>query len=386
MRLNDIKKTMNGQPRYLLGALLVVPFLGLMLLLKSAGAGQVATPPQVQKLHSVEVFPVEFDNAYQRNLKAVGRAEASKQATMGFELSGTLLKAYVDEGQFVQAGQLVAELDTRRLSAQMQEIDATVTRAEADARLAELSEQRIVKLVQEKLESPQRLDEARERTVAAQARVREVIAGKSRIQVELDKSKLYAPFSGTILSRPVDPGSVVGLGQAIYVMQQGDNTEVRIALGADQAFSIEIGKTYPLQQNDRVYQATAKSIANARRLNTRTIDIIFEFQDPEHQVLPGDLLTLSIPQQIDESGFWVPKTALASGIRGLWTLYTVANLEQPEAIVPKSVSVLYSTNDHAYVAGALESADLVVINGAHRLVTEQLVQARLVDAQKIARR
>lgn len=366
---------------------LIVPFLLLIFLLNAAGSGQAIADSEQIKVHKVEVFPVELQHSYERQMRAVGRAEPSKQANVGFERAGTVAVAYVDEGVFVEQGTLLAELDTQRLDAQMMEVDATVARAQADARLAEISAGRIAKLVQDKLESPQRLDEAREREVAAKALVQQVVASKERLLVELAKSKIVAPFSGTVLSRPVDPGSVVAQGQPVFVMQQDSVTEVRIALGTDQAFNMKVGDVYPLlaQFNNKHIEANVKSIARARNVNTRTIDIIFALGDG-HTVLPGDLLTLSIPQTVKESGMWVPKSALTSGVRGLWTVYTVQDKGADQKIIPKSVTVLYNNATHAYVSGALQHGDLVVVEGSHRLVPGQIVAASLTPVQQLAKR
>lgn len=362
--------------------LLVLPFIGLMMLLKAAGAGQVTAPPTEPKRHSVDVINVEKLQQYQRHLKAVGRAEANQQSALGFELAGTLATTYADEGDWVEAGALLAVLDTKRLDAQMVEVNASVARAESDARLAKLSEDRIAQLVKERLESPQRLDEVREATIAANARVTEIRANRTRIQVELEKSRLLAPYSGTILTRPVDPGSVVAQGQSVFTMQEGGKTEVRIALGADGAQSVKVGDTYPLSKGSEVWQATVKSIAKARNLSTRTVDVIFELETSDRLVLPGDLLTLTIPQTVHEQGYWLPKTALSNGVRGLWTVFTVKD----QKIHPKFVEILYSNVELAYVSGALQPDDQVVVSGTQRVAPQQSVSVRLIEQQTLARR
>ncbi len=379
---------LKQHPKWLVLLFVLIPALLLFLLMRAAGAGQVAAPPKKPMEQKVEVFALEAQSAYTRMLEVVGRAEAGNRSVLGFERGGTLSNAYVDEGMAVKKGVLMAELDTSRLQAQLKELQAAIERAEAEARLAVLSEQRIAKLVADRLESPQRLDETREATKAANALVVETKARKDSLLVEFEKSKIFAPFDGTILARPVDPGSVVAVGQAIFTMQQAQSTEVRMAMAADQAFSLTIGDGYTLQANGAEFPSVLKSVASARTLNTRTVDAIFQIKDTGNgqRVLPGDLLRLQWPQEIQADGFWVPRSSLSNGIRGMWNLLTVNGLGDNQVVVPKTVSVLYSDSERAFVAGALQETDYVVLHGAHRLVPNQLVVATEVNVSEWVRR
>ncbi len=386
-------KSAGNQSKTFIAALVLIPLFLLILLLYAAGAGQSYAQNDGVRSHHVDVFQVEMQSSYQRKINAVGRVESTQQAIMGFERSGTLQLATVDDGANVEKGQLLAQLDNERLQAQRSEAAATVERAKADARLAKVSEKRIERLVKDKLESQQRLDEAREQAASAQAFVTQVEASLLRIDVELQKSKIYAPFDGTVITRHVDPGSVVNLGQSVFILQEKGAAEARFAMGADQAFQLNVGDEFALQvpaltrnsQSRASVNATVKSISNARNLNTRTVDVIFRIQDDAF-VLSGDLVTLSLPQTINESGVWLPKSALASGVRGLWTVYTVSGAGDERKIIPKFVSILYHTADHAYVSGTLVEGDFVVVQGVHRLVPGQVVGADIASVEHIASR
>ncbi|MCY7294620.1 efflux RND transporter periplasmic adaptor subunit [Alteromonas sp. a30] len=380
------------QSKWFTIALILIPVAFLVSLLHAAGAGQSYSSDAEIRRHHVDVIQVEIQASYQRQIKAVGKVESTQQANMGFERAGTLLAAYVDDGARVKQGELLAELDVARLQAERQEVKATVERAKADARLAKVSERRIERLVREKLESRQRLDEAKEQAAATAAFVTQVEASLARIDVELDKSRIYAPFDARVISREVDPGSVVNTGQFVFVLQQQGATEARFAMGADQAFELSVGQKRTLHlpsmhrnsHSRRQIKGTVKSISSARNLNTRTVDVIFTL-NANNQVLSGDLLTLSLPETISESGIWLPKSALASGVRGLWTVYTVEGTGEAQKIVPKSVSILYHDDEHAFVSGALLDGDFVVVQGVQRLVPEQVVNVSLLPQKQLVK-
>ncbi|WP_034475192.1 efflux RND transporter periplasmic adaptor subunit [Aestuariibacter salexigens] len=360
-------------------------FICLAVLMSMAGSGQANSAPVQTDLQSVEVMPVSLQSQYLQQHSAVGRIESQQQAVIGFELAGTLARLLVDEGEAVEAGQLLAELDTARIQAQLQETDAAVLRARADARLALLSEQRIAALVKDGLESQQRLDEARESTAAAQAFVSETLARQQRIKVMLEQSSLIAPFDGMVLARFTDKGAVVNPGQAVFELTANQQLEARIALSADDAFDLNVSQRYQLQHGNGQLEARLKSVAKRRRLDTRTIDAMFALEAKTEEVLPGDLVVLKFDRTVAESGSWVPNQALTNGARGLWNVFTVVG-EQQQRIQLRSVQVLYTDGVQSYVSGALQQGDLLVINGTQRLVPEQLVNARVTTKSDVVRK
>lgn len=112
-----------------------------------------------------------------------------------------------------------------------------------------------------------------------------------------------------------------------------------------------------------------------RKLNTRTVDVIFTLADDDLTLLAGDLLALNYHTDVESAGIWVPKQALNSSIRGLFTLLTVLE-EGQQHVVNKAVEVLYFDADRGYVRGALSEQDYIVVNGTHRLAADQLVLAK----------
>ncbi|MEP7704495.1 efflux RND transporter periplasmic adaptor subunit [Paraglaciecola sp. 25GB23A] len=356
--------------------IVVLSFAALVALMWVSGRGQVntnlsATPSQV-----VDIMPISLTQQYLEKRVAVGQVEANQLSSLGFDRPGVLIQTLVDEGQSVLAGQLMATLDAQRLEINLQEINATLSRVEADLRLAKLSQKRVAELVAKNLESSQRLDEVLEATAVANAVVAEITARKASVEVELTKTRLYAPFAGMVVSRAIDIGTVVNAGQPILVLQQENNLQVRIALPAAEAQHFSVAQQTELLWAQQPIQAQVKSIAQQRNLSTRTIDVLFTI-DSSAQILAGDLVTLERQIDIELPGAWVPRTALISGVRGLWSIFVVEQNEQGQAyLVSKLVEVNYVDDLKVYVSGALASDSQVVINGVHKLVPGQLVQTQ----------
>ena len=383
--MSNVNITQHSPKRWVLWFTVASPIVALVWLMSAAGSGQVMHPPAAAKLHQVDVIRAQIQDHYLQRREVVGRVETNQIASLGFELAGSVKTILVDEGNVVAQGQILASLDTQRLDASMQELNAALQRAQADAKLAQLSQQRVADLVQRKLEPAQRLDEVRQASIAANALVNEIIARQHSLQVQLDKSQLLAPFDGTVMSRPVDYGTVVAAGQPVFVVQKIASLDVRFALSADDAFGLHPGEQHPLSYGQDKVNGILKSIVPQRRMDTRTIDAVFSLVDSSNTLLPGDLLSLSFNRDIQARGMWIPRQALTNGIRGLWNLYVVEEGRQGQHISAKAVQVLYSNSEQAFIDGAIAEGDLLVVNGAQRLVPQQLVQAHVISDTKLAR-
>ena len=371
-----ISNQLPQQPSYKKYSIWLIPIIALIalvLLMKASGNGQTEQAPTEAKKHLVNVMPIEWHEQYVQKRLVVGRAEATQTAAIGFDLAGSVVDILVDDGQTVVQGQLLAELDDQRLRAQMSELSAILNRAKSEANLAELSLKRVVELVDKKLESPQRLDESTESVNAAKAFVDEILARKQTLLVEIGKTKLLAPFDGSVVSRLVDKGTVVGAGQTLFKLQQNGQLESRFALSADYVSKFSVDQVITVSTKTNQTLGKIKSIAQQRRLDTRTVDVIISLTEPNLSILPGDLLHLDISSNIDAQGFWVPRKALVSSVRGLWSLFTVEEIDGEPQLVVKLVQIVHADDKKAFVRGAIRDGETVVIDGVQRLVPGQKV-------------
>jgi RND family efflux transporter MFP subunit len=367
-------------PKLVLILVVSLPALLLVVLLTAAGKVTESPVPVAVSPQAIGALRPDYQTSYVRQRRIYGTAEAVQQSQMGFQRTGVINRVFFDEGQWVAKGTVLAELDIAGLDAQLAESRAALARTQANARLAKLSEQRVASLVSQKLESPQRLDESRENTRAAFASVDEIKARLQGISVELNNSQLIAPFDGYIVARMVDEGSVAGPGQTVLILQQAGGIDVRVAMARETARSLDKDAPFVLTRDNAHYPARIKSVSAQRTRNTRTVDVIFHLDEPQGTVLAGDLLQVSFPQTINENGYWLPRSAITAGVRGMWSVLTVSELGQETAIIPKAVSVLYGTEHKVFVSGALSSSDYVVFNGTHRIVPGQLVVASDIDS------
>lgn len=363
--------------------LLVIAFamtLALVALLSYAGTSSEETKPDTPLLVNVSTENLALQSSYTTKKLTLGVIETKQKAVVAAERSGTLINLTVEQGQAVRKGQVLGQLDTLRLDAEITQTQATLVRVKAEARLAKRSEQRIQSLFNEKLVSQQELDSAKESSVAANALVKEVEASLERLAVEKTKSTIIAPFSGILDRRLVSLGSTVNTGAALFELVQADQLQVRFALGqtfADKISQSEEWYITNLNQPEQMVAAQLVSIAPVRNLLTRTVDVIFKLDD--NSLRPGDLLTLVLNREVEQAGIWIPTNALIGGTRGLWKIYLIERGETQTIVKPVQVQVQYTLGEYSFVSGPLFEQQEVVVAGHHKLVPYQSVSAQPVD-------
>ncbi len=311
----------------------------------------------------------------------VGRVEATRQSQVGFELGGELMLVAVDEGDEVAAGEVLAVLDTARLEARLAESEAALAQAISARDLAIRSHERAAEASAEGAVAGQELDIAFEGANSARAGVAAATARLNSVKVDLEKSRLLAPYDAVVVDRRTDEGNIVAAGSPVLHLQELAAPEVRIGVSGDLAASIVPGDQESVTIAGNEFQATVRAVLPIRDPATRTVDVILMLPASSAAV-PGDLARLSVEQVIDEPGFWLPTNALAEGSRGLWTASVVRPLEGAEIasngathiVEPRAVEVLYKKGDSVFVRGALSAGEQFVTTGTQRIVPYQQVR------------
>ncbi|MEM9102144.1 MAG: efflux RND transporter periplasmic adaptor subunit [Pseudomonadota bacterium] len=369
-----------SKPLLLVFTATLIPFLVLVMILNRAGS-QTIDVESPATLKTVAVTPLKKNQSYEKQQLFVGRVEPRLNAALGFELTGLIKQVRVDEGDQVTKGQPLAELDRARLLAQKKEIKARRTQVQADVQLAEKTKRRIRELNQTDVASIQDLDEAEETANNARARLQEIEAQLTRINVDLDKSTLYAPFDGIVSRRFLDPGSVVNAGIQVLTVIQTQSPEARFGVPAESLEQFSIGQTINLHQGDEQVKAEVKRISPIVNPSTRSVDVIINIPEAPHHWREGDLVYWTVTQKVEKEGFWVPQTALADGRTGLWTLNVAVATEGVHTIQQRLVEVIHVEKDWAYVRGALNTQELLVIEGNHRIVPNQQVVVQEINRE-----
>ncbi|MEM6188163.1 efflux RND transporter periplasmic adaptor subunit [Shewanella scandinavica] len=310
--------------------------------------------------------------SYQHEQTFTGTIRAGNTTGIGFELAGKLNELQTDSGIKVKQGQILAILDTRLLEAERQEIQASLAQTQADVDLATSTLKRNQELKKSGYVSEQLLDENRSQLNSLAAAKNRLLASQHANQLKLDKSILVAPFDGTISQRLHNLGEVVAAGSPIFTLVGNINPEAYIGVPVALAEQFHAGLQVQVSVQDQTFTAEIAGISAEVNPISRTLQLRISLPQ-DARVINGEIAYLHQQQQIEQAGYWVPISALTDGIRGLWNLYVIANDEQQSIIERRDVEILYTTQNMAYIQGAIQPNEIYVSQGLHKLVVGQAV-------------
>lgn len=342
---------------------------------------EAAPTPDAAPLLPVNVQPMVLADGFETDRTFVGRLEAAQESDVAFEFAGLVSEILVDEGDTVAQGDVVARLDTAMLETEAQRLQASRDALVADLAFAETSVERRRALQARGHTSAESLDEARFSRDALIARIAEIDALIARVQVERDKSVLYAPFDGRIAARGVDVGETVAIGQSIATVMQVEGVEVRVGvpLWVDAAVGAPWPVTVGRWSGMGIVRSVRPDIDPATR--TRTAILTLDTVRMEAGGLQADGLAfgaaamVTLPRWIEAEGAWVPLSSLREGASGVWTVLTVETADEGDVVRSRPIEILHVEADRVFVGGGLSPDLSVIAEGPNRVTPGQRVDA-----------
>lgn len=267
---------------------------------------------------------------------ANGTLVPTRQVNIGSELSGTVRNVTVDVNDKVKKGQVLVELDTAKLdaqvlrsraslaSAQARQAQSQATTKEARANLGRLEE--VARLSGGKVPSAAELDTGRatlERAIAddlaAAAAVQDARAALSTDETNLSKASITSPIDGVVLTRTVDPGNAVAASlQAVTLFTLAEDlSKLRLEVSVDEA---DVGTVKPGQKAtftvsaypSRLYPAQVTRVAygSTKTDNVVTYIATLDVSNEDLSLRPGMTAAATITSTEREDVLLVPNAAL----------------------------------------------------------------------------
>lgn len=296
---------------------------------------------------SIEVLEVKILDSYSITKKFPGKLLPIEQSKLAFEIPGKINNVYVDVGDSVKKGQVLAKLDDREASAQLNQ-------AKAAYELSKQILERFENLRQQGHISIQDLDKARSDYIIAKSQF-------EFFEVKQLQTNLIAPFDGIIQSRFLDTGTVINSGIPILEIIDSNYVEAHISVPVIYLKDMEIGKEYDFQFDGEMIKAVFSKLAPMSPGGSDSRLAIFKFNKFFN---PGSIASLEIKITEKSKGTWIPLKSLSQSEQGLWSVYTIEN----NIVVKDLIEIIYFEDDYAYVRGTLKNNDLIVLGGASKII------------------
>ncbi|MEN1704729.1 MAG: efflux RND transporter periplasmic adaptor subunit [Planctomycetota bacterium] len=316
----------------------------------------------------VTVSEASWQDSIELSRSFIGEIRAQQRVELSFELAGTVEDLAADEGEAVAAGTVIARLDTARLEADLARQNAAIDAARSDLTLSRQTLDRVRRAIAADAANPQELDEATSLVSTLEARLAEAEASARRIRVDLEKSTLRAPFDAIVARRHADLGSLAQPGRAVIVLLERAAPEARIGV--------------PPSLIDAV-DASTRVVARGASHGVRRVEVLPEIDRVTRTaevrltldsalgggLREGDTAEVVLTTVIEADGFWVPVAALTQSVRGLWALYIAAPTDDGSFVLERrEVEVVQPGDGRAFVRGAIDNGELIVVDGKQRLV------------------
>jgi len=249
--VRDLERELRvqGRRRWLRRAIVV----GLLALVVGGWmAYQRATRPPPPPRFSTE--PVERRDIVEQ-VQSTGSVKPLTEVEVGAQVSGRIVKVYVDFNSVVKKGDLLAEIDpslfgaqVSQSSAQLKAAQANVKRSEARLGTAKINLNRLKGLQKEGIATPADVDQAQGEhdvaeadVAAAKAQISQIRAQLSSARTTLAYARIFSPIDGVVVNRAIDPGQTVAASFAapvLFVIAQ-DLSKMQVLAEIDEA---DVGK------------------------------------------------------------------------------------------------------------------------------------------------
>ncbi len=206
-----------------------------------------------------------------------GDVRAFEETKIYARADGYLLKWSSDIGAKVEAGQVLAEIDTPELDQELNQSRAALAQAQANLVLARSSAERWQRLLKDRAVSQQEVDEKTSALAAREADVKAAEAAVARLEKLSSFKEVRAPFAGTITRRHVDTGALIRAGgnaSALFDLAQTDTLRVQVNVPQAYLRDIAIGSTVAIavaEYPGRAFPGKVLRTSGAFDATTRTM-------------------------------------------------------------------------------------------------------------------
>lgn len=241
-----------------------------------------------------------------------GTLAATEEATVRPVLGGTVVEAYVEPGERVEAGQVIARIDTAALEDTLQSARSAVTNARSQLSLARREEERQRALVAAGAVARRNVETAEQQTVAARAQLAQAQAQLAQAQEQLGNTRITAPFTGVVSEKPFSAGDVVQPGTALYTIVDPSSLELEASVPAAQLAALRIGSPVTFTVNglpQRAFEGRITRINPAVDPATRQVRVYAEIPNTEGELVAGLFAEGRIATE-ERDGLTVPVDAI----------------------------------------------------------------------------
>jgi RND family efflux transporter MFP subunit len=307
------------------------------------------------------------------------------QVELHAKVSGYVKDMYVDFGDRVTNGELMATLEVPELHDELTNAIAAEDKAETDYTNANLIYTRLLGVNREhpNLVAQQDIDTAQANDLAAAAAIAEAKAEVGKYETLVGYTQIIAPFDGVITRRSADPGALIEAGTStdttMPLVRVSDNYLLRLDFPVDLEYVQDVHLGDPVQVRveslgNKTFTGTIKRFTYDVNDQTRKMITEIEVANPDLEIKPGMYAYVDLQVEKRPQALAVPTQAVIAGNPP--TVYVVNANNQIEE---RPVKLGLETADRYEVLSGLREGELVVIGNPSAYEAGEKVQPKMVQ-------
>jgi RND family efflux transporter MFP subunit len=346
--------------------------------MRSPAAASTVVPTAKLNIPTVSVIAVQH-GLVPTTVSIIGNIAARYDTPIGVEGDGGRVAAiYVEAGDHVRRGQVLARLNDSVIKPQVANLEASLELARAEADLAAAEYKRALALGSAGALSKEETERRRSSSVTAAAKVKVAAAQLAEAQARLARTEVRAPADGLLLTRSVEVGQTVAAGSdALFRMAEGNEVELRGQVSEQDLPLLKVGQgvRVKLTGSTQTYEGKVRLLGAVIDPQTR-LGMVRIALKPDPNLRPGAFARAEVLVNNAE-GVVLPQTAVLTDDKGSYVLVVSAD----HKVQRRPVRVAGITANGVAVSGILDDKDLVVSTAGAFLQEGEVVKpvARSVD-------
>jgi multidrug efflux system membrane fusion protein len=352
---------------------------------RPAGAGAAMNPwamPVPVRVIAAEVTDLKVQ------IKAIGTVTPLNTVLVQSRVSGPLQQVFFQEGQKVEAGQLLAQIDPADYKVELAQAQGQKEQNIALLKSAEQDLERFAKLKEQNTIAAQQMNAQQALVSQLKGAIKSNQAAIDAAALQLSYTQIKAPISGRLGLRAVDPGNLIQANSAeglvtitqsspiavVFTIPETQLQQVRAAFREGAALTVE---AWDRAEQLQLTSGTLTTLDNQIDIATGTLKLKAEFANQNEELFPNQFVNVRLNVAVKSAAVTIPQDAVQYGAQGTY-VYMIDGNNKAQIRQLKLGAV---DNGLVAVEEGLKAGDKVVLEGLDRLRPDREVEV-IQDAPK----
>jgi membrane fusion protein (multidrug efflux system) len=354
---------MNGSVSYSVIPLITLLVSTLLFSCTEEAAEQpIASEPRTPKVKTLNLET----QTWQQTLNAYGVVESAEDVAITVDFSAQVTAVHFEEGQRVEQGHLLIELDSHKRDLRLAQATTAVEETRAGLEEARHDLQRRRGLADSGAVSREALDRSEIALRRATARYEDALAAQRLAERELTESRVLSPVSGIVDSKSVEQGERVMPGQFLGSVQAVDRVRVRVYVSEREVNDLRVGAQAEVRSASvpgSIFQAKVEAVGIKADPKTGNFPVKLTLPNEDGLLRPGMTTRVRLQGLTHSEALLIPDDALVDRRRRR-VVYVVRDGQAVEVEPLLRASVA----KYIPVIEGLKPGDRLVVEGMEQLV------------------